>query len=106
MPWVAAGIAGVNALVSVGFAVSAVVSESTTTAWYAADRAGALLVALVVVAALRNRAGVLVVGWMLTGVQAADAVVGIGAGSVVKTVGPIVLALATGIALSRARQRG
>ena len=97
--WPAASIAGVNAVVSVGFATATVVADSSSTAWYAADRAAALLVALIVVVALRHRAGLLVVGWMLVGVQAVDALVGLGTGDVTKVVGPAALAVATGVAL-------
>jgi hypothetical protein len=82
-----------------GFAIATVAAEPSSTAWYAADRAAALLVALIVVVALRHRAGLLVVGWMLVGVQAVDALIGLGTADVTKVVGPAALAAATGIAL-------
>jgi hypothetical protein len=97
--WQAAGIAGVNAVVSVGFSIATVLAESSSTAWYAAGRAAALLVALIVVVALRQRAGLLVVGWTLAGVQAVDALIGLGTADVTKVVGPAALAVATGVAL-------
>jgi len=97
--WPATSIAGANAVVSTGFAIATVVAESSSTAWYAADRAAALLVALIVVVALRHRAGLLVVGWMLVGVQAVDALIGLATADVTKTVGPAALAVATGVAL-------
>jgi hypothetical protein len=97
-------LAGLNAVVSVGFAVATVAAERSDAAWYAADRAAALLVALAVVAALRNRIGLLVVGWMLTGVQAADALIGLSAGNASKTVGPLILAAATAAVLVRAQR--
>jgi hypothetical protein len=100
--WQAASIAGVNAVVSMGFAIATVAAESSSTAWYAADRAAALLVALAVVVALRHRAGLLLVGWMLVGVQAVDALIGLGTADVTKVVGPAVLAVATGVALALA----
>jgi hypothetical protein len=97
--WQAAGIAGINAVVSMGFAITTVVAESSSTAWYAADRAAALLVALIVVVALRHRAGLLVIGWMLVGVQAVDALIGLATADLTKAVGPAALAIATGVAL-------
>lgn len=96
---VAAAIAGINALVSTGFAIAALVTGPSTIAWYAADRAAALAVAVLVVAALGSRAGLLAVGWTLTAVQAADAFVGLGTAEVTKVVGPAGLAIATGAAL-------
>jgi hypothetical protein len=95
----AAIVAGVNALVSMGFAVVTIVDQSSSTAWYAADRAAALLVALVVVAALCHRSGLLIVGWMLVAVQAADALIGLATADVIKAIGPAVLAVATGATL-------
>ena len=97
-------VAGLNAVVSVGFAVATVATERSDAAWYAADRAAALLAALAVVGVLRNRVGLLVVGWMLTAVQGADALVGLGEGNAAKAVGPLILALATAAALVRVRR--
>jgi hypothetical protein len=99
--WLAAIVAGINALVSMGFAIAYIASSSSSTAWYAADRAAALLAAVIVVSVLRHRAGLLVVGWMLAGVQAADALIGLGAGDIRKVIGPAVLAVATGVVLVR-----
>jgi hypothetical protein len=99
--WLAAIVAGINALVSMGFAIAFIASSSSSTAWYAADRAAALLAAVIVVSVLRHRAGLLVVGWMLAGVQAADALIGLGAGDIRKVIGPAVLAVATGVVLVR-----
>jgi hypothetical protein len=101
----AAAVTGVNALVSMGFAVGTIATGSSSAAWYAADRAAALLVALAVVVALRQRTGLLVVGWTLAAVQAADAIVGLGTPDVTKVIGPAVLAAATAAALIRLSQR-
>jgi hypothetical protein len=95
----AAIVSGINASVSVGFAVASVAKAQTTTSWYAADRAAVLLVILVVVATRRSRTGLLATGWGLVLVQAADAVIGGAAGDVSKTVGPAILAIATAAAL-------
>jgi hypothetical protein len=89
------------AIVSVGFSIATVNREGTSTAWYGADRAAALLVAAVVVVSLGRRTGLLVVGWMLAAVQATDAVIGLASGSVTNTIGPAVLAVATALALVR-----
>jgi hypothetical protein len=98
--WPTALVAGLNASVSLGFAISAIVKEPTATAWYAGDRAAALNVALIVVAARRNRAGLRVVGSMLAGVQAADAVVrGFTTRDAKAAIGPSALAGATALAL-------
>lgn len=97
--WLGALAAGINALVSMGFAVATVASGSSAVAWYAADRAAAFLGALVVVVALRYRAGLLVLGWALAAVQAIDAIIGVGTGAVSNVIGPAVLALVTAAAM-------
>jgi hypothetical protein len=99
--WLVATVAGINALVSMGFAIATIAASPSSTAWYAADRAAALLAAVIVVSVLRHRAGLLVVGWMLAGVQAADALIGLGAGDIRNVIGPAVLAVATGVVLVR-----
>jgi hypothetical protein len=101
----AAIIAALNALVSMGFAIATIAARPSSTAWYAADRAAILLAAVAVVAALRHRAGLLVVGWMLTAVQALDAFIGLGTGNLPNAIGPAILAVATGIALTRLSTR-
>ncbi len=100
---IAAAVAVVNAAVSVGYAIAAVVSEPVAVAWYAADRAVALLVAAVVVAWLRRAPLVALVCWILVAVQAMDAVVGLAGGDIAKTVGPAVLAAITAVAAARVR---
>jgi hypothetical protein len=101
----AAIVAGVNALVNMGFAVVTIADQSSSTAWYAADRAAALLVALVVVVALRHRSGLVVVGWMLVAVQAVDALIGLATADVTNAIGPAVLAVTTGATLVRLSHR-
>jgi hypothetical protein len=100
--WSAALVAGLNASVSMGFAIATIAKESTSTAWYAGDRAAALLVALTVVAARRDRNGLLVVGSTLAGIQAADAFVrGLTTRDARDAVGPAALAGATSVSLLR-----
>jgi hypothetical protein len=98
-------VAGINALVSMGFAVVTIADQASSTAWYAGDRAAALLAALVVVVALRHRSGLLVVGWMLVAVQAVDALIGLATANVINAIGPAVLAVATAATLVRLSHR-
>jgi hypothetical protein len=97
--WLAAAIVGVNALAGVGFAIGTVVSAPSVVGWHFADRAAALLVTVLIVVAFRHRAGLLVVGWVLVGVQVVDALVGIGSRAAPTAIGPVILALATAGAL-------
>jgi hypothetical protein len=54
---------------------------------------------LVVLVALRNRVGLLVIGWTLVAVQAADGLVGLGYHQTSKGVGPLIVAAATAAVL-------
>ena len=86
-----------SAAVSMGYAIRAAVTGREVTAQYAAARSAALTLAVgAVLARPAWRTGQVVVGLGLTmgAVQVLDAVIGLGQGNLVKTLGPA----ATGVA--------
>jgi len=99
--WIAAAVAGLNAAVSMGFAIATAASQHSTASWFAGDRSAALVALLIAVVALRRPDGLLLVGSALVAVQAVDAVIRGSAGAFTDAVGPAVLALLTAVALIR-----
>ncbi len=93
-------VASINALVSIGFAVSYVIATpSNAAAGYALVRAIALAVILAFAVSRRSATAITIAGIALTLTQAGDAVVGFLGGSLQTTVGPLVIALATLVCL-------
>jgi hypothetical protein len=97
--WLAAAgvIATLNSVNAVVFGILAVLEHPGSGPWYTLARSAVLLVAIIVVFALRNVIGVVVVGAILALVQAADAIIGATEGDPVKVVLPAVLAVLTAI---------
>ena len=86
-----------SAAVSMGYAIQAVVTGREVTAQYAAARSAALTLAVGAVLARpgwRTRQVVVGLGLTMGAVQVLDAVIGLGQGNLVKTLGPA----ATGVA--------
>jgi hypothetical protein len=103
--WPAAGITALNALTSAGFATAGLVSVSASTdqpakvfAMYAAARSIPLAVVVLGQIALRNARGLATLAWVMTLVQACDALVGVAQQNVGKAAGPAVFAVLTALA--------
>jgi len=91
--WFCAGMALLSAIVSAGFSLAGLISDSADRyAQYAASRSVALLVAALVVAALRARAATLAIAGCMTLVQFLDGWIGLMAHDAGKTIGPFAFA--------------
>lgn len=90
-------ITGVSALTSLGFSLNAVLATRglDVYALYAASRSIALALVLAALAYRRSRSGVLVLAVILAVVQALDSVVGGVTHDLGKTLGPLILSIAT-----------
>src|SRR5882762_2968683 len=95
--WICAAVTGINALTSAAFSLAGVLSQSQFDIYvmYAAARSLPLAAIVLFLAAKRSEIGIAVLAVTMGLVQACDAVVGILAHDVGKTVGPAVLAVAT-----------
>ncbi|WP_157421715.1 hypothetical protein [Agromyces sp. Leaf222] len=98
--WICYAITLISALTSVTFAIIAVVDAGldATDALYAASRSIALVVLALVAPLFRSDAALLAVAVAMTIVQGIDAFIGALQGDVGKTIGPVVLCLATIVA--------
>jgi hypothetical protein len=91
--WFCAGVTLLSAIVSAGFSVAGLLTEGADRyAQYAASRSVALLIAALVVVALRARAATLVLAGCMTLVQFFDGWIGVLAHDPGKTFGPFALA--------------
>lgn len=96
--WICAAITSINALVSAGFSLAAL-RTGEVYAMYGASRSVALLLIAIALVWLRSRTGIAVMAALMSLVQAGDAIVGVLAHDLVKTVGPVVLCAATLVSL-------
>jgi hypothetical protein len=96
--WICAAITSINALVSAGFSLAALRSGDVY-AMYGASRSVALLLIAIALVWLRSRTGIAVMAALMSLVQAGDAIVGVLAHDLVKTLGPVVLCAATFVSL-------
>lgn len=98
--WICYAITLISAATSVTFSTIAVVDGGleATDALYAASRSIALVVLALVAPLFRSDAALLAVAVAMTVVQGIDTFVGAVQGDVAKTIGPLVLCLATIVA--------
>lgn len=99
--WICYTITSVSALISAFYSLSALFSEGAvdTYALYAASRSIALVLAVLSVAILRSRIVLIVLALIMAVVQGLDALIGLVAQDVMKTIGPAVLAVITVVAV-------
>jgi hypothetical protein len=107
--WVAYAITAVSALIGLGFSIAALGIEGFGDRYvlYALSRSIAIVIGIAVVGVRRSTAALLAVGLIMAVVQILDAGVGAIIHDPTKTVGPAVLAIASGISvlvLSRANR--
>ncbi len=101
---IALGVLVVNALTSAGFATAGLVTASSDAfALYAAARS--VPIAIVVIGAVATRSRLVAFAVLLSIIQACDALVGVAQHDAGKTIGPIVLAIATAFAARRFHRR-
>ena len=95
--WLCGLVTIANAFTSAGFSIAALSSTGNAhvNAMYAASRSLSLALASVVVVLVRSRAGLLTLAFVMTLVQAVDAVIGAIDQQRLKTLGPAFLALVT-----------
>ena len=95
--WLCGLVTIANAFTSAGFSIAALSSAGNAhvNAMYAASRSLSLALASVVVVLVRSRAGLLTLAFVMTLVQAVDAVIGAIDQQPLKTLGPAFLALVT-----------
>ena len=95
--WLCGLVTIANAFTSAGFSIAALSSTGNAhvNAMYAASRSLSLALASVVVVLVRSRAGLLTLAFVMTLVQAVDAVIGAIDQQPLKTLGPAFLALVT-----------
>ncbi|GAA1938017.1 hypothetical protein [Agromyces allii] len=98
--WICYAVTLISAAVSVTFAIIAVIDGGleATDALYATSRSIALVVLALVAPLFRSDAALLTVAVAMTIVQGIDTYIGALQGDVAKTVGPVVLCLATIVA--------
>ena len=95
--WICAFITVASALTSAGFSIAALNAsgDAYVNAMYAASRSLSLALASVAVVLARSRTGLVTVAFVMTLVQAVDAVIGAINHQPLKTLGPAFLALVT-----------
>lgn len=94
--WVCALTTLISSMISVGFSVAAVVQQrGNIVALYAASRSLSLLALVLAAMLLRSSAAMAGAAFAMALVQTCDAVIGIIAHDTSKTIGPLILALAT-----------
>ncbi|GAA1526262.1 hypothetical protein GCM10009761_30300 [Agromyces terreus] len=100
--WICYAVTVISAVVSIAFAIAAVVdggvAADNADALYAASRSTALVVLVLVAPLFRSDAALLALAVAMTIVQGIDAFVGAVQGDLGKALGPAVLCLATIIA--------
>jgi hypothetical protein len=101
--WIGSFVAILSASISAGFSVANVATHGLgdTSALYGASRSISILLVAMVAAVSRSTLGVATVSLIMTIVQLGDAMVGVLAHDTSKTLGPLILALATAITLVR-----
>lgn len=101
--WIGSFVAILSASISAGFSVANVATHGLgdTSALYGASRSISILLVAMVAAVSRSTLGVATVSLIMTVVQLGDAMVGVLAHDTSKTLGPLILALATAITLVR-----
>jgi hypothetical protein len=99
--WICAFVTILSSIISAGFAVANVATHGLgdTSALYGASRSIPILLVAIVAAVRRSNLGVATVSLIMTLVQLGDAMVGVLAHDTSKTLGPLILALATAITL-------
>lgn len=108
----AAAVTMVSVLVSLGFSLLGLVAPAFIApgatpvlvapfSGYAASRSLGIAAAALVALRQRSAAPLVTVGWIASGVQALDALVGLFQGDVAKTAGPLMLAVLGVVALRR-----
>ncbi len=99
--WFCYGIASLSALISTFYSLSALIGEGAGNVYalYAASRSVALVLAVLSVAIFRSKPVLIALAFVMTVVQGLDALVGLAAQDVLKTVGPAGLAIITIIAI-------
>src|ERR1700683_1089250 len=99
--WICAFVTILSFIISAGFAVANVATHGLgdTSALYGASRSIPILLVAIVAAVRRSNLGVATVALIMTFVQVGDAMVGVLAHDTSKTLGPLILALATAITL-------
>lgn len=103
--WWLYGLTSLSAAISAGYALAGLASDGGGSSRYAAARSVVLLVAVLTGPLWRSRPVLVLLGLVMAGVQAVDAVVGVWVGEVPKIVGPAALAVA-GAALAVSYARG
>jgi hypothetical protein len=95
--YVCAVIACLNALVSVAFSLAMVIGQPAVdvAALYGVARTVPLAIAALIALAARSRPGVTVLALLLGSIQFCDALVGWSSHDVMKTIGPVTLAVLT-----------
>ena len=104
-----------SVLVSLGFSVASLVTPSLIVsgaavadvapfAGYTLSRSIAIALAAIIVLVRRSPVALVTVGWIATGMQAMDALVGLAIGDLIKAVGPATLAAFSAYALVRLRR--
>lgn len=101
--WICAFVAILSASISAGFSVANVATHGLgdISALYGASRSLPILLVAIVATVRRSTLGVATVSLIMTLVQLGDAMVGVLAHDASKTLGPLILALATAITLVR-----
>ena len=105
--WICSFVTILSSVISAGFSVANVASHGLgdISALYGASRSLPILLVAIVAAVRRSTLGVATVSLIMTLVQLGDTMVGVLAHDTSKTLGPLILALATAITLVRLLQK-
>ena len=101
--WICAFVTILSSIISAGFSVANVATHGLgdISALYGASRSIPILLVAIIAAVRRSNLGVATVSLIMTLVQLGDTMVGALAHDTSKTLGPLILALATAITLVR-----
>lgn len=99
--WICALITIASALTSAGFSLAALSSlgDAHVNALYGVSRSLSLAFGSLLVVFLRSHIGLMAIAFLMTLVQAGDAVIGVVINDPMKTYGPAFLAVVTGVVL-------